>query len=475
MKNDTKTLDAYYRRVMAFVREQELLAPGQRLVVALSGGKDSACLLRFLADLAQEYGWELHGAHVQHMLRPEAEQDLEFCRALCQVLGVSFHCTRVDVAAYAQNRRLGVEEAGRKIRYEYFSHLLTKLKADAVVTAHTASDQCETVLMRLVRGAALKGLGGIPPRRGAVVRPFLCLSSQEILAMLSLQGQAHVEDASNAGFHYLRNRLRHRILPLLEQENPALVQTVARNARILQEQEQLLHALSLRELARIATPDGCHVDKRAFRALCREPGMAALAAYLPRLAQKSLAVGEVSGALLERLCRLALVGKAGARLELGGGLCFCVGQTQLSFLCKEKPADYCVSLHPGVNPLPGGMARLVVEQEKNLANYKNVNKFLMNMKINSATIEGGLVARCRRPGERVCVNGMQKSVKKLICDRKFPAHLRPHVPVIADGQGIVWIPGVTLSDRARPTGPRVIPLRLEFGPFPEETGVDNNG
>ena len=189
-------------KVLAWCRGRALFPAGATVTAALSGGADSVAMLHLLRSLKGELGITLRAAHYNHHLRGEAsDRDEDFCRELCHELGVPLRCGGGDVAAFARERKISLELAARKLRYDFL------LSGDGLVaTAHNAGDSLETVLMNLTRGAALRGLCGIPPKRDCVVRPLLCLSRREIEDYLACHGLPHVNDESNCGAFCRRNK-----------------------------------------------------------------------------------------------------------------------------------------------------------------------------------------------------------------------------------------------------------------------------
>lgn len=201
--------------------DTSLLPQNGGVLCAISGGADSVYLLCRLCELRESLGLRVWAAHYNHCLRgAESDRDEDFVRALCAGLGVEAYFGRGDVAAFARENGLGTEGAARRLRYEFLEQTADALGADAIATAHTADDNAETMLLNLARGAGLRGLCGIPPRRGRVIRPILGVTREEIDAYLEGQGVAHVEDSSNAGDDYARNRIRHHAVPALRSVNP---------------------------------------------------------------------------------------------------------------------------------------------------------------------------------------------------------------------------------------------------------------
>ena len=208
-----------------------LLPPGGGVLCAVSGGADSVYLLCRLCELRESLGLRVWAAHYNHCLRgAESDRDEAFVRALCAGLGVEAYSGRGDVAAFARENGLGTEDAARRLRYGFLEQTADALGADAIATAHTADDNAETMLLNLARGAGLRGLCGIPPRRGRVIRPILGVTRAEIDAYLELKGVGHVEDSTNAGDDYARNRIRHHAVPALRSVNPEFSRAASRAA-----------------------------------------------------------------------------------------------------------------------------------------------------------------------------------------------------------------------------------------------------
>jgi tRNA(Ile)-lysidine synthase len=226
-------------RFRAFAERHLFLPRGGKIIAAVSGGLDSAVLFHLLVSVREDLRLSLRVAHVNHGLRGEASDgDEQFVIRLAEQSGIPYTVHRFDVAAHARTRKIGIEEAGREVRYRWFEELRIEHRFDAVATAHTADDNAETVLFHLVRGTGIRGLAGIPVMRdeGRVIRPLLFATRSEIEEYAAAEHIGHRDDASNASTEWSRNFLRHRILPQLKERiNPDLVQTLRRTSERFRE------------------------------------------------------------------------------------------------------------------------------------------------------------------------------------------------------------------------------------------------
>jgi tRNA(Ile)-lysidine synthase len=315
------------------IRLPEVFARGTRLVVAFSGGQDSTCLLHAMANAHREL--ELLAVHVDHALRPDSASGAEEVRRRAEALGVDCHVIRVDVGAYrATFKRASVQQAARAARYQALAAAAEQHAAAAVLVAHTADDQAETVLLNLVRGAGVLGLAGmrmdevVDPRRFGLpafqpsprrpfrlVRPLLRISRPTTLAYCTQLGLSLVEDASNQTRMYARNRVRLDLLPLLEQFNPAIREVLARTADLAADDLAVLDALVANQ--RTAIEHGGEYDLRAFRAQPR-----ALQRRLLRMALQSLTGGlvDVADATVEDTLDLLQTGQPDQTYHLPYGI-----------------------------------------------------------------------------------------------------------------------------------------------------------
>jgi len=307
-----------HEHVLRALRRRNLLAPGQRLGVAVSGGADSVALFLLLSDLRADLGLVLSVVHLNHQLRgPDADADEQFVKALAGRAGVELHLRRIDVAAEARRNRWNLEDAGRRLRLGFIEDLVADGRVDRVAVAHTADDQAETVLAHLLRGTGPGGLAGIHPVAGPVIRPLLSVRREELRSFLTARGQAWREDATNQDESRLRARLRGRLIPLLEKDyQPALVERLGSLAELAGSEEEFWESL--------LAPHMLNVERSEGEVSLPASALGGVHRALGRRLVRGL-VGEVSSggagpaALhVERVLELAATGHSGQKIELPG-------------------------------------------------------------------------------------------------------------------------------------------------------------
>ena len=397
-----------------------LIPPGSGVLCALSGGADSMYLLCRLLEGRERYGWRVCAAHLNHGLRETAGRDEKFVRDWCGRRGVPLAVGFEDVAGYARREGWSLEEAGRTLRYRFLGQAALEAGCPLIATGHHAGDSAETVLMNLIRGCGLKGLAGIPERRDNIVRPMLEVSRGEIEAYLKEHGVPHVEDETNEDVNYTRNKVRHQLLPLLEELNPQAAAHIAAAARRLREDEEELS----RQAAPLAAegldiPDGVALPVRVLREAPRPLALRACAGLLERAGLGAQAVH------LERVLALALGDDPSAGADLPGGRAY--RQYELLVLA------------PGADPEPPAPAQLR-EGEQAWGEWRiwcapapcPAKAYISPWEFYLRP-EAYLV-RPRREGDRLTLGRRpEKTVKKLMIEGKVPARRRARVPVLALG------------------------------------------
>jgi tRNA(Ile)-lysidine synthase len=460
------------------------LSPSSHILVAVSGGADSMALLHALHDLAPRFGWRLTVAHLHHGLRGvPADGDARFVADTAAQLGLSCVVGRARVPAAARRQGISIEMAAREARYAFLVRTARKVNAEVMVTAHTADDQAETVLLKLIRGAGRSGLAGIP-QEGAVkgcrlVRPLLAVTRASILAYLKDRKLTWREDESNADRSFLRNRVRHELLPLLEKEfNPRLRETLFRTSRILAAEEEWLEELAGGMLAGCAggslTPT--HSPQRRGRQVgdlsCVRLNRYPLAARR-RVIRRWLIQGTAPESCLDfetvdRILALCERPKGSKTLLLGEGWGArrVYDRLTLDRIASRGPSAFSVRVRvPGETVLPEQGWRIVAQLAPGLVRDRPPGPGHLPARASfSAAVwnRQPLVVRSWRAGDKMDPFGMKgsKKIQDILVDEKIPQGERLALPLFESGHEIVWLPGYRVARSWAVTDPDAVNLQL---------------
>ena len=313
-----------HQQIRRTIRRHGLCPSGTRLLIGLSGGSDSVALVLLLRDLAEQGGFIVVSlAHLNHRLRCTAARDEQFCRDLADRVGLPIAVESIDVASYAQTQRLSVEDAARRLRYDFLHRVAESASADRIAVGHTRDDQAETFLLKLIRGAGLTGLSGIYPRRDKVIRPLLDVGRADLRHYLESRGQGWVDDETNEDLSNPRNRIRHKVLPELDLAgNSSSSPAIARAAAIVREDGQWLDELGDRRFDALVVrcSAGLEIDVAGLMAE-PPPIRRRIVLMVLRLAVPNREIGfdHVEAALEVAAGESAGVDVPGARVELRGG------------------------------------------------------------------------------------------------------------------------------------------------------------
>lgn len=404
-------------KLLATVRRYEMLQPGDRVNCAVSGGADSIALLFAMYLLREKLQITLCAAHFNHCLRgQESDRDEAFVRQFCDRYDIELFVGKEQVVP----GKKGLEAAARDARYAFFKTLPGKL-----ATAHTANDNAETVLMHLVRGTGLRGLGAIAPVNGRLIRPMLEVTRQEVLTFLQEYSLAYVTDSSNSTDCFLRNRLRHHVMPLLEQENPRLAENLSAMALRLRQDEEALSALSASQ----PLP-----DVQTLRQMPAALRSRALSAFL-----EQCGVPEPESEHIALAESLIFSDKPSAKASFPGGVVIRRCYNRLEKGGEEAAFTQVALTCPCQVDLPELGLRVTC---------RPATEILNDPRCFTVVPVGQMVLRPREPADVLRLSGGSKSLKKLFIDRKIPASARAQIPVLADNQGILGVCGFG-ADRDR--------------------------
>lgn len=472
-KDNKKPLEL---RVLDFIREHHLVPVDSCLLVAVSGGPDSVCLLHILLRLKDELGIRLHLAHLNHQLRgTESEADARYVDEMARQLGIPATVARGDVARHQAEKRISLEEAAREVRYTFLAETARSVGADRVAVGHTSDDNVETILMHLVRGTGTTGLQGLKPYLKwrmvdgdfAVIRPLLAVSRGDTAGYCQEQELKPRTDTSNFSLSPLRNKIRHQLLPLLKGYNPMIEQAILRTARIAASEIAFLEEEGARlweEIVR-SQEDTIILGKESFLKL-----PPALKRHLLRMAfQKLLGnLKDIETRHIEEIMEI-LNKPAGKRLNLPGGLTFSV-EYQNYLLGEDSPAlspfprlDGTWTLNlPGKTVLPGWHVNAKLINQPQPAMEKGDNP--LSAHLNLDRIGNSLTVRSRQIGDRFQPLGMSqpKKLGRFMIDARIPAAWRDRVPIVCSREQILWVVGWRIDDRVKVTDNTERILRLEF-------------
>ena len=480
-------------RVLNFIRQYNLIPPGETIVVGVSGGADSVSLLHILAFQREQLGVRLHAAHLNHQLRgAESEADAEYVSKLAESLSIPITIERQNTLAYKAERNCSLEEAARELRYAFFSRVAREVGASRIAIGHTRDDQVETILMHLLRGTGMAGLRGLLPHspmpyfeRGVepknlfIVRPLLNTTRKETLGYCQKHQLNPRIDSSNLSLSFFRNRLRLHLLPLLREYNPKVDEALLRLADIAREDNAFIEQRALElwdEVIKVKDGALC-LDKEH---MIRLP--VALQRQMLRLAIASMARDprDIEAEHIEAM-RTLLSKPAGKRVCLPHDLICYGGYEELiiapgtidrpSFLASECPFPALTGEFPLTIPgetLASGW-KVIAEVKPASAkptSAQEQSKFLANLDFHKTGTK--LFVRPRQRGDRFQPLGMNalKNLSEFMVDAKIPYTWRDRIPLVCSPQQIVWVVGWRIDDRVKITPTTKEILHLEFIRFP---------
>ena len=488
-------------KVIGFVQQHSLISPQEIVVVGVSGGADSVCLLHVLAKWQKELDIKLHVAHLNHqLLGVESEADAKYVSNLAGSLGIPVTIDMQDVAAYRTEKKCSIEEAARELRYAFLAKVARKVGANRIATGHTKDDHVETILMHILRGTGITGLCGLAPcspmaydRQGMldtsqrrsnllVIRPLLDITREETMTYCQESQLDPRIDSSNLSLSFYRNRLRLQLLPLLRQYNPSVEQALLRLADIAKEDKAFIEQQASELWDGVARQENkaIHLNRKQT-------------ANLPVALQRQLlrtAVARVAGDTRDieanhiEAVRSLLNKPVGKRIYLPHGL-ICYGeydelviagiaqQSQLTPSCPFPPlrGEFPLKL-PGDTLSPGWKVRASIVRDKAASpSLRDVltpseepcpSNLLADFDLHKTGTE--LFVRHRRPGDKFQPLGMNvpKKLQEFMVDAKIPLSWRGHVPIVCSPQQIIWVLGWRIDDRVKITEATKEILRLEF-------------
>jgi len=454
-------------KVKETVQKYHMLAHGDHVLIGLSGGPDSVCLLTIINKLKHELGVHLSAAYIDHGLRPdETPYEIDFCRDLCNSLGMPFITRSIDVKSYVKEKKLNKQEAARELRYRVLNEIAAETAANKIALGHNAGDQAETILMRLFRGTGPSGLSGIPPVRRHIIRPLIEVERIEIEKFLEDEGMGFVIDSSNLKHEYLRNKIRHLIIPAIKNINRDIIKTLSRTADIFRDEERYFEIIVTKTLMKLITRK---TDKtiEIFLGPLEAMDTVILRRVLRRAIDETKGLHGISFIHIEEIMSLIKSGKSGDRIYLPKDIRVIKGYSTL-ILTSEKPArlgTYSVD-SPGeiIVTESSVVLRSATMGIDEVKDYGDAQKCAV---IDADKVHFPLIIRGRLHGDFFYPMGFgkRKKLQDYFVDEKIPRDERNAVPLLVCGNNIVWVIGYRLDDRYKVDKDTERVLKFEIKPL----------
>lgn len=439
-------------KVMSFIKENSMFNKGDKVIVAVSGGPDSTCLLYILNELKEELGITLVGAHLNHCLREgDADKDEEYAKKTCENLNIDFYSKKVDIHRISKEKNLSCEMAGREVRYEFFEELIIKLNANKVALAHNANDQAETILMRIMRGTGIEGMVGIKPVRDKIyVRPILRLSRKEIEKYNFINNINPRIDKSNLENIYARNKVRLELIPYMEENfNKDIIKTLNRLSNIVKKDNEFLGSISEKEYKK-------HCEISEQRVIINKGAFSLHEAILSRIIRSALLAVNHNLYNFEEIHVLSIIELQ--KHETGKNI-----MLPRNIIVENCYGNIHIYIYTKASEVNNNQYSLNINEENIIHDLNKTVKIDVIPKLKSTEFTGTeyikyfdydkinqpIILRHRKDGDRFMPLGMMgnKKIKDLFIDLKIPKAQRDEIPLICFGNDISWVVGYRVSEK----------------------------
>lgn len=422
-------------KVRQTIDDYKMANKGESLLCCLSGGADSVALLICLKEL----GFDVKACHINHNLRgAESDRDEQFCRDLCGKLSVPLKVVGVDVISYANDKKLGTEQAARELRYRAFE----EIDCDKICTAHTLSDSLETLLFNLSRGTGLKGLSSIPAVRGRIVRPLIECTRGEIEDFLRCRSQTWVTDSTNLENDYSRNKIRHNVIPELAKVNPAIEKTLRGTLRNLREDSAFIERLADEFYGEISVGGGLDCAK-----LCAAPESLSGRAIIRLCGENGIDCSRSTAVAIRRMCA------DGGKLTIGAGIYAQAKKGKLAIVRDQPKVPYTEITTLGEGEYEFFGKKVTLQIIKKSAGFRNVYNLSTYLAVDYDKIKDGIVIRNRRAGDRIKLAGKNftSDLRKLM-QSKLTVPERHTCLIFSDAEGVFAAENFGVAERVRVDG-----------------------
>ena len=480
------------KRIEKFIQKYHMLTCGDRVIAGVSGGADSVCLFLMLLELREKIGFDLIVVHVHHGLRGEAaDQDQQFVEALCEQHRIPLEIFRVNLESIAKKRKQSLEEAGRMVRREAFDSVCKKYGGNKIALAHHQNDNAETLLWNLSRGTGLDGMGGIRPVNGKFIRPLLCMNRKEIEEYLAKRKQSYCIDETNAGTDYTRNKLRHLVLPILEEQvNSAAVRHMNETMEQIWELQEYMQEqveAAYQECVQEHFEKACwiQIQQKSFetfpeliKKMVIRKGMEQVGGKKRDLSHKHVDVMmELMNKQVGRTLDLPYEMHAkrnyeGVRLEKQRT--YSSGEEKKAGIIQECMAELNI---PGETILADRNLKLrckILEKPKNLS-IKDIPQKIYTKWFDYGIIKSSLYIRTRQAGDTIVIDekGHQKKLKNWFVDEKIPKEVRDSQLLLAENNEILWVLGHRMSQAYQVKQSTKWILQIEVETYKSDGGKEN--
>lgn len=444
-------------KVKKSIEKYEMLNNVSMVIVGLSGGADSVCLLHVLSVLKNEYNLNLVASHINHGIRgKEAERDALFSKTFSESLGVNFKMIKVDCIGEAEKTGETVEETGRRLRYEFWDSLCED-KNTVIATAHNSNDNAETVIFNITRGSALSGAKGIPPKRDNIIRPLILCTREEIEGYCKENNLSFVTDSTNLTVDYTRNRIRHNILPELEKVNSGVVEAFTRFSESVRIDDNYLEFVAENALKDAEIGEYTYNTEiinslhPSIKNRVLQKAVKSFSKELPDSKKINLILNSIN---------------ENSKIQLYKN-CYCeTKENELKFFKNDNNNEcekYEVKLTENEN-FNMNFGEFFINGEYFTITSQKINDFLLDNLIDCDTIYGNLILRNRNEGDKIKLykRNVTKSLKKLFIEENIPKEKRDLIPVLADDNGVIWVMGfgVNKNNAVKKETKNILSLRV---------------
>ncbi|WP_195940724.1 tRNA lysidine(34) synthetase TilS [Romboutsia sp. 1001713B170131_170501_G6] len=433
-----------FEKVLSTINKYKLIEDGDKIVLGLSGGPDSVCLLHILYRLKEKLDIEVYAAHLNHQIRGiEAQKDALYITQLCENLGVTSFVKSIDVPKYCKENGLSVEEGARKLRYEMFEEIKQKTKSNKIAIGHNLNDQAETILMRIMRGTGLQGLRGIEYiRDNNIIRPILDIDRKDIEAYCEEYELNPRIDHTNLETIYTRNKIRLELIPYMKDNfNPNVIESIVRMSNSLKTDSDYIQEeseIKFKEVSNLQE-NACEIDIQKYSKLHNAIKVRVLRKGIKHILGDTNFVDQKH---IEDIMQLEDNKKIDKMITLPRGIFAYRRKNTILLTNKEivnETIEFCYNL-PSNGFIKVKELNLVLEtQTMNIDRYKSMKLDKKSKAFDFGKVKGGIVVRSRHEGDKIKLSAGSKKIKDLFIDLKIPREERNNVPIIVDEQGILCV------------------------------------